>query len=120
MNQPIDLYKLTLAMIRSELSTNAFVMTLYHCGFTIEHNLSDLSSEIMELIGFYTHPHSDRDRDDLLDFYVQNLDACTDAINRVSTAGEPNRPSLEEITLQFYNILLAEKQAREKLYGGND
>ncbi len=64
--------------------------------------------KVRKIIGF-----SDLLPDDLLDFYVQNLDACTDAINHVSTVGEPNHPSLEETALQFYNILLVEKLARE-------
>ena len=103
---PLNIPKLTLAMLRTELNANAFIMTLGKCGFTTEQNLSDLSTEIMELIGFAADDKSGNSRDDLMYFYVEVLDALTEHYI-------DHKTPIEETAWEFYKILLAEKVIRE-------
>lgn len=104
-NPPIDIPKLTLAMLRTELNANAFIMSLNRSGFTTEYNLSDLSIEIMELIGFAPDKESGNSRDDLMHFYVEALDALTEHYL-------DQKATMEETVQEFYKILLAEKAIR--------
>jgi hypothetical protein len=106
-HSPINISQLTLAMLRTELNANAFIMTMHRCGFTTDYNLSDLSMEIMELIGFTANEGSGSSRDDLMYFYVEVLDALTEHYI-------DHKTPIEETAQEFYRILLAEKVAREK------
>ena len=105
MNPPLNIPKLTLAMLRTELLTNAYVMAMYRCGFNTDYNLSDLSMEIMELVGLTYNDESESSRDDLMCFYVQVLDALTEH-------HLDHKTPIEETAQEFYRILLAEKVVR--------
>ncbi len=103
MEQETTPFQLTLALLRTELSVNAMVMALDKAGFVSEHNVYDLSMQVMELIGFTAE---DREKDEVLEFYVRTLDCLTEQ------QLQPTPPNINDTVLQFYTDLLAEKKTR--------
>ena len=94
--------ELVLALIKADMRNMKLIMGLERTGFSVEYFPTDLSQEILRLVGF---EDSERN-DDLSNFYIRSLEQA------LEVTLDEFRFRIHTLALDFYNLLLNEKISR--------